>query len=64
MENRKEFMDEIATKLNIKNPSDWGKITVRHVYELGGVTLLSRYYNGSLYSCLKSIYQGTILLFK
>lgn len=58
MDNQRAFMNEIAVKLNIKNPSDWGKITVRHVYELGGVTLLSRYYKGSLYGCLKSIYQG------
>lgn len=58
MENRKMLMDQIAKKLNIKNPSDWGKVTQNCIYELGGCSLLTRYYNGSLFACLQSIYQG------
>jgi hypothetical protein len=36
IENRKNFLDEIAKKLNIKIPSDWGNITVRQFKKLGG----------------------------
>lgn len=60
MGNRKEFMEKIAKKLKIKNPSDWGKVTVHHFYELGGGALLSSRYNNSLFACLQSIYKGEI----
>lgn len=58
MENRKKFLDEIAVRLNIQSPSDWGKVTQQHIYDLGGSSLLSNYYNGSLFACLKSVYKG------
>lgn len=58
MENQKRFMDEIASKLCIKYPSDWGKVTGRRIHELGGNTLLRGYYNGSLFACLQSVYKG------
>lgn len=58
MENRKQFMDQLSVTLEIKKPADWGKITVRQIHALGGNTLITHYYNGSLYSCLASIYKG------
>lgn len=57
MENRRKYLDAIAIKLNIKTPSDWGKVAIRHVYSLGGYGILS-YYNGSLFTCLQSVYKG------
>jgi hypothetical protein len=63
MENRKNFLDEIAMKLNIKIPSDWGNITVQQLYELGGSSLLTHYYNGSLFKCLQSVYKGIFIIF-
>lgn len=57
-ENRKLFLDDIAKKLSIKKPSDWGKVTVQHFYDLGGSSLLNNYYNGSLHACLQSVYKG------
>jgi hypothetical protein len=63
MENRKNFLDEIAKKLNIKTPSDWGSVTTHMFFELGGSTLLKYYYNGSLFACLQSVYKGTYLNF-
>lgn len=59
-ENRRKFMDGVAKKLNVKSPMDWGKVTIQQVFELGGGTLLSRYYKSSLYYCLQSIYEGCI----
>jgi hypothetical protein len=57
MENRRNFLDEIAKKLNIKTPSDWGKVTYDYFCELGGGSLLG-YYHGSLFACLQSVYKG------
>lgn len=58
MENRKESMDKIANMLHVKNPIDWGKVTIRKIYELGGGTLLRNYYGNSLFRCLQSVYTG------
>lgn len=60
IENRKSFLDDIATTLNIKNPSDWGKVTLRSVYELGGRPLLEKYSKSRL-SCLQAIYKVMVL---
>lgn len=57
MENRKKFLDEVALKLNINSPKDWGKVTQHLCNELGGSGLL-RYYNGSIFACVQSIYKG------
>lgn len=57
IDNRKNLLDQIAFKLNIKNPRDWGRITTEKFKELGGGTLLS-YYNNTLIKCLKSNYAG------
>lgn len=58
MENRKKFMDEVAVKLDIKKPGDWGKVTLPTVYKLGAYSLINNYYDGSLFHCLQSIYPG------
>lgn len=58
MENRKLFLNELANKLDISTPSDWGKVTVKRVNKFGGGSLLTHYYKGSLFSCLQSVYKG------
>lgn len=64
MGNRRKFLEDFAIKLNIKNASDWGKVTYRQISEEGGAGLLVQYYKGSLFNCLQSVYKGipTILL--
>lgn len=57
LEVQKKFMDEIASKMNVKKASDWGEITTTRFKEIGGNTILSLY-NGSLFSCLQAIYKG------
>jgi hypothetical protein len=57
IENRKNFLDEIAKKLNIKTPSDWGNVTLQCFYDLQGRSILKRY-NNSLFACLQSVYKG------
>lgn len=54
-------MDDIATKLNIKKPSDWGKLTLQQIHQFGGASLLNTYYNDSIFACLQSIYTGSPL---
>lgn len=58
MDNRKQYLDDVAIKLSIKTSSDWGRVTTKQINELGGGTLLSGYYKGSLFSCLRSVYKG------
>jgi hypothetical protein len=62
MENRQKFLNEIAIKLNLKEPSDWGKVSTRYITQSGGSTLLQNYYNGSLFQCLQSVYKGILIL--
>lgn len=57
MENRKYFLDKVAKTLNIESPSDWGKVTNHTLRKLGG-SGIQRYYNGSLFRCLQSVYKG------
>lgn len=59
--NQKNFMDMVASKLQIKTPSDWGKVTVQQVHEHGGGSLVSNYYNSSLFTTLQTIYKGFVL---
>lgn len=47
--------------LNLKNASDWGKVTYRQISEHGGAGLLVQYYKGSLFHCLQSVYKGTLI---
>lgn len=56
-------MDKIALNLNIKKPSDWGSISIQKINEFGGNSLLSLYYNGSLFTCLQSVYKGLFKLY-
>lgn len=55
-ENRKKFLDNMATKLNIKKPSDWGKVKRKDLHTNGGSSLLN--YNSSVFSSLQSTYKG------
>lgn len=55
--NRKLFLEKVARNFDVKEPRDWGRVTIQNIHELGGTSLLS-YYNGSLFSCLQVIYQG------
>lgn len=61
LENRKKFLDELAVKLNIKNPSDWGKVKTHRIVELGGSSVL-KHHNGSLLELLRSSYTGFHLM--
>lgn len=55
--NQRKFFDELAKKLKIAKPEDWGKVNVKRIAEHGGLALLN-YYGGSLMKCLKSVYSG------
>lgn len=57
MGERRKFLEEVAVKMNIMHPKDWGRVTTRHLLKLGGVGLLD-HYNGSLFHALRSVYKG------
>lgn len=60
MENRRRFLDDFKMKFQVKNPMDWGHITVRQISAAGGAGLLN-YYSGSLFKSLQSVYAGILL---
>lgn len=59
-ENRMKFLDTMATKLNIKKPSDWGKVKRKDIHEHRGSSLLN--YNRSVFNSLQSAYKGIYFL--
>lgn len=61
--NRRKFLDQVAVKLKIQKPSDWGKVTKIQFHEYGGGYLLNNFYRGSPYDCLSSVYEGFCCMF-
>ena len=55
VENQKIFLDNLSTKLQIKQSNDWFRVTNKNIRENGGHGLL-HFYNGSLFRALKTIY--------
>jgi hypothetical protein len=55
-DDQKAFFDDLASKLGISTPRDWGRISKRKVFQQGGGGLLSNYYGSSLFKALKNIY--------
>jgi hypothetical protein len=49
VDNQRSFFDNLATKLNIQKPEDWGKVTGSVVMKERGGYFISNYYSGSLY---------------
>lgn len=56
-QNQKIFLDALALKLNVKQPSDWGKIKTIEILRNGGAALLKKY-GTSVYSVVKGVYTG------
>lgn len=56
-DNQKIFLEGIASKLGIKKYSDWGRVTILQIKELGGISLLHNY-NDSLFASLKNVFPG------
>ena len=54
-ENQRKFLDEVAIKLNVKEPKDWYNVKSKDIKKLGGFTLIHRYY-GSMVDMLLALY--------
>lgn len=57
-EDHKKFLDGVASTLNVRNPRDWGKVTIKHIKCLKRGHSMLRHYNHSLFVCLRTIYKG------
>lgn len=58
--NQRHFFDQLATKLKICHPSDWGKVkSLTVLKQIGGCSVL-RCYQSSLFQALNQIYPGFI----
>jgi hypothetical protein len=44
---QRSFFDDAAKALNITQPDDWYKVTVKQIFDLGG-GFIAHYYNSSL----------------
>jgi hypothetical protein len=47
IENQRQFFDNLANQLDVKQPGDWQSVTVRDVVKMGGGFIKS-HYSGSL----------------
>ena len=54
-ENKRNFLDMVASKLNIKTTKDWYNVTLNDIKEFGGRRLLDIHQN-SLFIALQSVY--------
>lgn len=57
VENQRLFLENLQKKFGIKDPQDWGKIVIEDFRKSGGDRLLANY-GYSIYSVLKSVYEG------
>lgn len=55
-ENQREFLNNLAKKLDVLNPSDWKKVSRKEVIENDGGTLLFHY--GTLRNALVAAFSG------
>lgn len=51
-------MDQVATQFGIKEPKDWGRITVDTIVEMGGGSLIKSN-KSSVLSLLLQVYPGS-----
>lgn len=54
-EKQLQFLEKLASTLNVKSPKDWGMVTAAIVRKQGGEKLLKAF-NGSLFSALTSTF--------
>lgn len=62
MDNQRSFFDNLAMKLDIRKPRDWGNIPFRVVIENKG-GYFSFLYRGSMYLALQKIYPSKESIF-
>jgi hypothetical protein len=55
VQNQRHFFDQLAKKLNIQQPENWDKVTLKTVLSEGG-TFVNAYYNSSVVQALQSLY--------
>ena len=54
--NHRLFFDWISTSLNHTDKTDWYGVNREYVYQNGGQTLLTLYYQRSLFKALEAVY--------
>lgn len=54
-----EFFEYAAKRLNVQKPEDWYQVTRSDIVRIGGVGLISNYYNNSFLKALQTIYPDT-----
>lgn len=59
--NAKTFLSQLASKLGINQPQDWGRISLQTIKEHKGRYLLDRH-RGSLFLTLQSVFPGLTVL--
>lgn len=54
---RRKFLNDLAISVNVKNPSDWGKVSPEIIRNSGGRSLL-RKHNESIQNLLENTFPG------
>lgn len=58
--NRRKFMDDLAHKLGLQSLDDYYNLRQRDVLDNGGDGMIVKYYDTSIYKCLRDIYPEKI----
>lgn len=61
-ENARKIILQLGDKLGVKNPKDWGDISVKQITELNGGKVI-RNYGNSIYWTLHSLFPGNTSTF-
>ena len=54
--NQKEFIKWVEIELKINKPEDWYQVTENDIERLGGITLISGYFDDSISNCICSLF--------
>ncbi len=60
-ETGRKFLDDLATKLNIRSPRDWYRVSVSTLRQHGGSRLYDKY--GTLFNMFSSIYPEYLMTY-
>src|SRR5689334_16617208 len=56
VEHHKEFFLSYVCKENLNTMKDWHNVSLKSIYDFGGSAFLVKYYKGSLYQTLQTLF--------
>lgn len=61
-ENQRKFIQDLSVKLNIKHPSDWGRVTKKQIVANDGASFIN-IFDGSVKRAITTVLEGVVFFF-